>query len=54
MVNKNTELFSTFDADTLLGTLEEFADKQGFKYLVAKDKYKIKLELTAEKEDEKV
>ena len=43
-INKNTELFSTEDADTILDTLIDYADKNGFKdYTVAKDKYKVKL-----------
>lgn len=44
-MNKNTELFSTSDADTLLDTIVDFAEKQGYKYQVAKDKYKVKLEI---------
>jgi len=45
VVNKNTELFSSYDADTLLDTICDFAEKQGYKFEVAKDKYKIKLEI---------
>jgi hypothetical protein len=45
VVNKNTEIFSTEDPDVLLGTIVDFADKQGYKYQVAKDKYKVKLEI---------
>lgn len=45
IVNKNTELFSTEDADVLLDTIVDFADKQGYKYQVAKDKYKVKVEM---------
>jgi len=45
VVNKNTEVFSTYDPDTLLDTIVDFAEKQGFKYEVAKDKYKVKLEI---------
>ncbi len=43
-VNKNTELFSSENADTILDTLVDYADKNGFSdYTVAKDKYKVKL-----------
>lgn len=43
-VNKNTELFSTEDADKILDTLLDYAHKNGFKnYTVADDKYKVKL-----------
>lgn len=45
VVNKNTDLFSTYDADTLLDTIVDFAEKQGYKYEVAKDKYKVKVEI---------
>ena len=38
-------MFSTYDPDTLLDTLVDYAEKQGYKYQVAKDKYKVKLEI---------
>ena len=45
VVNKNTDLFSTCLPDDLLDTLVDFAEKKGFKYTVAKDKYKVKVEI---------
>lgn len=43
-VNKNTELFSTEDADKILNTLLDYAHEKGFKdYTVADEKYKVKL-----------
>ena len=44
-MNKNTELFSTEDPETLLNAVIDFADKQGYKYEVSKDKYKVKIEI---------
>jgi len=45
VINKNTEMFSSYDPDTLLDTIVDFAEKQGFKFDVAKDKYKVKFEI---------
>jgi len=42
-VCKNTEFFSTYDAEVLLSNLIQFADAQGFKCDVSKDKYKVKI-----------
>lgn len=38
-------MFSSYDADTLLDTIVDFAEAQGYKYVVAKDKFKVKLEI---------
>jgi len=43
IVHKNTEFFSLFDAETLLGALTQYAAESGFTIDVAKDKYKAKL-----------
>jgi len=45
IVNKNTELFSLFDAETLWTALLEFVESQGIKHEMAKDKYKMKLQI---------
>lgn len=45
IVNKNTELFSTYDADTLFETILDFAEKQGYKFQASPDKYKAKIEI---------
>jgi len=43
MANKNTELFSKQDPDTIFAALISCAEKQGINYQESKDKYKIKL-----------
>lgn len=43
IVSKNTEFFSTYDAETLLATLAEYADAKGAKIDVSDCKYKAKL-----------
>jgi len=43
IVHKNTEFFSTYDADTLLSVLAKLSDKEGFKFEEAKDRYKAKI-----------
>ena len=48
VVHKNTELFSTYDPDTLLGTLNEYAETMGASITLAKDKYKAKLSANTE------
>ena len=48
VIHKNTEFFSTFDAPTILSALEQFAQESGYTITVAKDKYKIKLQILLE------
>lgn len=38
-------MFSTSEPDILLDTIVDFAEKQGYKYEVSKDKYKVKVEI---------
>lgn len=51
VVNKNTDMFTTEDPDVLLDIIVDFAEKQGYKYQVAKDKYKIKIEMLIGEEE---
>jgi serine/threonine protein kinase len=44
LIAKQTELFSTFDADTLLEELIKLSETMALSHEVAKDKYKIKME----------
>jgi len=48
IVHKNTEFFSTYDADTLFSVLTTFATDQGFTCDVSKDKYKAKIHILLE------
>ena len=41
IVKKNTELFSSFGANTLLSKLVEFAEKKSVEFKVAPNKYKV-------------
>ena len=43
LVQKQTELFSTFDADTVFTALKEFAEVKSLTSDVATGKYKIKM-----------
>jgi hypothetical protein len=43
VVHKNTEFFSTYDAEMLLQNLSAYANETGFEMTVQSDKYKIKL-----------
>lgn len=47
-MNKNTEIFSTYSPEELLGTIVDFAEKTGYKYQVADSKFKVKLEILEE------
>jgi len=43
IIQKQTELFSTFDADVIFEALTEIATLKCLNYEIAKDKYKIKM-----------
>jgi hypothetical protein len=44
LFNKNTELFSTSDPDTILDAILEFAKLQGYEeFKLSEDKYKLVL-----------
>ena len=43
VIKKNTDLFSSEEAQCILKKLIEFAQKKGLPYKVAKDKYKLTL-----------
>ncbi len=45
LIHKNTEMYSTYDADTLLAVLDEMTEVLGAKMDVADDKYKVKLNI---------
>lgn len=47
-VKKNTDLFSTHDPETLFDEIINFFDIKGFKYDVAKGRYKVKLQIIPE------
>jgi hypothetical protein len=43
VINKNTELFSTYDAEAILETILDYLKEMGYdKFKLSKDKYKIK------------
>jgi len=43
VIEKKTELFSTFDADAIFQVIEELAEQNALSHETAKDKYKIKM-----------
>ena len=48
VVHKNTEMFSTYDPDTLLKILDECADKMGAEMEVYAGKFKARLKMATE------
>lgn len=53
VINKNTELFSTAEADAILETILNYIEDMGYdKYTVSKDKYKIKLHFITKEGEE--
>lgn len=42
-VNKNTEIFSTYDPEVLFNSLMQLAQKKGYTIDVSSDQYKAKL-----------
>ena len=48
IVHKNTEMFSTYDPDTLLKILDECAEKMGAEMEVYAGKYKARLKMATE------
>ena len=52
IVAKNTEFFSTYDPETLLGMMASYAkEQQGAKIQFAKDKYKATIQIPTEREN---
>jgi len=45
IVSKNTEFFSTSSADILMKNLIHYAQDQGFNVKLAKDKFKVKIQI---------
>ena len=48
IVNKTTEFFSTANPDELLEELAGYFAEKGYKFEIAKDKYKVKAEIMEE------
>lgn len=48
LFNKNTEFFTTEQPDIILQELEGYFEEKGYKVQVAKDKYKVKVEILSE------
>jgi hypothetical protein len=44
-VKKNTDLFSTNDPEILIDEILNFLEAKGYKYELAKGRYKIKLQI---------
>jgi len=51
IVNKNTELFSVYSAETLLDALKAYCTEKVLKYEIVKDKYKMKIHFPSEEID---
>jgi len=53
VINKNTELFSTYDPDTILETILDYLKEMGYdKFTVSKDKYKVKLQFINKEQEQ--
>lgn len=50
-MSKATDLFSTYDAETILNTLIDMAEIECSEFNVAKDKYKVKMEFLLGEEE---
>jgi hypothetical protein len=51
VVNKNTELFSPYTAETLLDALKAYCTEKGVKYELKNDKHKMKIHFSSEEVD---
>ena len=51
LVNKNTEFFTTELPEDILDELTGYFEEKGFKFQVAKDRYKVKVEILIEEQE---